>query len=82
MVDEAEACYGLDVDFYLSDVSTCAPQPGPSLRLDEMLLSAIKSLTQHSFTNWEVRRWRQFMTKGPYCKGYYTALNFPLSQVG
>ena len=31
---------------YLSDVSTGAPQPGPSLSLDETLLSAIKSLTQ------------------------------------
>ena len=45
-VEDAEACYGLDIDYYLLDAPTCATQSGPSLRLDEVLVSSIKSLTQ------------------------------------
>lgn len=46
-VEEAEACYGLDVDSYLSDAPSGASQAGPTLRLDEVLISSLKSLTQH-----------------------------------
>ena len=47
-VEEAEAFYGLDADMYLSGVSpaTDASCCEPSLRLDEVLSSSIKSLTQ------------------------------------
>ena len=47
-VEDAEDLYGLDADFYqLSDASTNAPQSQePSLRLDKVLVSSIKSLTQ------------------------------------
>jgi len=46
-VEEAESVYGLDVDFYLNDDSASAlPTCQPSLRLDEVLASSIKSLTQ------------------------------------
>ena len=37
-VEEAEGFYGLDVDFYLNDVSASASSTcEPSLRLDEVL---------------------------------------------
>ena len=47
-VEDAEDLYGLDADFYqLSDASTNVPQSQePSLRLDKVLVSSIKSLTQ------------------------------------
>ena len=45
-VEDAEASYGLDVDFYLSDASTIVSQSQEPLRLDEKLISSIKSLTQ------------------------------------
>ena len=45
-VEDAEALYGLDVDFYLSDASTIVSQSQEPLRLDEKLISSIKSLTQ------------------------------------
>lgn len=46
-VEDAEASYGLDIEFYLSDATTSTPQSQePSLRLDEVLVSSIKSLTQ------------------------------------
>ena len=41
-VEDAEACYGLDIDYYLLDAPTCATQSGPSLRLDEVLVSLHK----------------------------------------
>ena len=44
-VEDAEASYGLDVD-YLSDASTIVSQSQEPLRLDEKLISSIKSLTQ------------------------------------
>lgn len=48
-VEEAEGFHGLDVESYLNDVSASASTSTnePSLRLDEVLASSIKSLTQH-----------------------------------
>ena len=48
-VEEAEGFHGLDVESYLNDVSASASTSTnePSPRLDEVLASSIKSLTQH-----------------------------------
>ena len=47
-VEEAEDFYGLDVECYMSDVSASASSTcEPSLGLDEVLASSIKSLTQN-----------------------------------
>ena len=42
-VEEAEGFYGLDVDFYLNDVSAATAASGsePSLKLDQILISSI-----------------------------------------
>ena len=46
-VEDAERSYGLDIEFYLSDTPSIGLQSQePSLRLDPVFASTIKSLTQ------------------------------------